>query len=63
MKKTMLGLATSLVDLTKDQDQEFKLRKTSSIGSRKLSYEQISDLFEVLVDILIFNHTLFSESR
>ena len=44
----MLGLATSLLDLTIDQGPGgVRLRKSSGSLSRKYSNEQISDLFQV----------------
>ena len=42
---SMLGLSTSLVDLNKNQEKEVKLRKISKM--KRLSSEQIADLFNV----------------
>ena len=48
----MLGLSTSLVDLNKKEEKEVKLRKISK-RNKRLSSEQIADLFNVTAGVTI----------
>lgn len=45
----MLGLSTSLLDLDKKEEKEVKLRKISK--TKRLSSEQIADLFNVTAGV------------
>ena len=58
----MLGLSTSLLDLDKREEKEVKLRKTSK--SKRLSSEQIADLFNVTAAVYIMYHiVIFTSDR
>ena len=58
----MLGLSTSLVDLTKNQSEEGdgRLRKTSKTRTKRLSSERIAELFAV--GLTYSNHVLSLEN-
>ena len=47
----MLGLSTSLLDINKKEEKEVKLRKISK--TKRLSSEQIADLFNVTAGVYI----------
>ena len=47
----MLGLSTSLLELNKREEKEVKLRKVSK--TKRLSSEQIADLFNVTAGVYI----------
>ena len=49
----MLGLSTSLLDINKKEEKEVKLRKISK--TKRLSSEQIADLFNVTAGVSIMS--------
>ena len=61
----MLGLSTSLLDLDQKEEREVKLRKISK--SKRLSSEQIADLFNVTAGVyikyIILSSSLLTDCR
>ena len=57
-----MGLSTSLLELNKREEKEVKLRKISK--TKRLSSEQIADLFNVTAGVYIIYHiVIFTSNR